>query len=152
VGEPKPEAVVSTAGYDGGAQFSPDGRWLAYASDESTRMQVYVQSYRGSVKKQISPDGGSQPVWNRNGNARELFYRAGNKMMAVEFASGPDPVPLRPQELFEQRYSFNTTTIANYDFSRDGQRFLMVKDESESGRLSLVLNWFEELKAKVPAK
>jgi Tol biopolymer transport system component len=149
-GEPNPHVIISTPGYDGAATFSPEGQWLAYASDESGQMQVYLHSYRGSQKIPISSDGGTQPVWSRNG--KELFYRVGNKVMAVDVILGPNPTPSRPHPLFEQRYAFNTTTISNYDVSSDGQRFLMVKDESESGRLSLVLNWFEELKARVPTK
>jgi hypothetical protein len=112
-------------------------------------MQVYVSPYPGSGKKQISSDGGSQPVWGRDG--KELFYRVGNKMMVVEVHRGPDLAPSRPRLLFEQRYAFSTTTISNYDVDRDG-RFVMVKDESESGRLNLVLNWFLDLKARVPIK
>jgi len=69
-------------------RFSPDGRWLAYSSDESGRLDVYVQPYPGpGGKVQISTDGGTEPVWNRNG--RELFFRSGNKMMAVDVATQP---------------------------------------------------------------
>jgi serine/threonine-protein kinase len=149
-GEPKPHAIVSTPGYDGAGAFSPDGQWIVYASDESGQMQVYVRRNGGSERTQISTEGGSQPVWSHAGT--ELFYRLGNKMMVVAVTPGSDLAPSRPRLLFEQRYAFNTTTIPNYDVSPDGQRFVMVKDESESGRVSLVLNWFEELKAKVPTK
>jgi hypothetical protein len=89
-------------------------------------------------------------VWNRNG--KELFYRNGNKMMVVDVSTSPDVRLSPPRQLFEQRYGFLTVTIPNYDVSRDGQRFLMVKDKSGSGRLNLVLNWFEELKRLVPTK
>jgi serine/threonine-protein kinase len=150
-GEPKPHALLNTPAYEGGAQFSPDGRWMAYVSDESGKMQVYVRPFPGPDRRwQVSTQGGTQPAWNRNGE--ELFYRNGNKMMVVAVSTRPDPVLSQPHELFEQRYSFFTITIPNYDVSLDGQRFVMVKDESGSGRLNVVLNWTEELKQRVPTK
>ena len=144
-GETKPRAVVNTPAYEGGAQFSPDGRWMAYASDESGQMQVYVRPYPGPDRKYpVSTQGGSQPLWNRNG--RELSYRNAHKMMVVDVTTSPGLVLSQPRQLFEQRYAFLTTTIPNYDISADGQRFVMVKDESGSGRLNVILNWHEELR------
>ena len=141
---------MNTPGFEGGGQFSPDGRWIAYASDESGQIQVYVRPFPGPDRKwQVSTQGGTSPRWN--GNGRELFYRNGNKMMVVDVSTSPELALSQPRVLFEQRYAFGpTTTIANYDVSPDGQRFVMVKDESGSGRLNVVLNWFEELKARVP--
>jgi Tol biopolymer transport system component len=148
-GEAKPRAVVSTPAYEGGAQFSPDGRWIAWASDESGQMQVYLRPYPGpDQKKQLSTQGGTQPLWNKNG--KELFYRDVNKMMVVDVMTSPTLRVSEPRQLFEQRYAFLTATIPNYDISADGQRFVMVKDESGSGRLNVVLNWTEELKRRVP--
>jgi hypothetical protein len=97
-------------------------------------------------------DGGrTSPRWNRNG--KELFHRNGNKMMAVDISTSPDIALSTPRLLFEQRYAYGrTTTLPNYDVSPDGRRFLMVKDESGLGRLNVVLNWVEELKARVPTK
>jgi serine/threonine protein kinase/Tol biopolymer transport system component len=151
-GDPQPRAVVKTPGYDGGGQFSPDGRWMAYVSNESGQFEVYLRPYPGpDRKKQVSTQGGTHPKWNRNG--KELFYRVGNKMMVVDVSPGPDLTLSQPRVLFEQRYAFGSAqTIPNYDVSPDGQRFVMVKDDSASGRLNIVLNWFEELKALVPTK
>ena len=150
-GDAKPRAVLSTPAYDGGAQFSPDGRWIAYASDESGQMQVYLRPYPGPDQKMpLSTQGGTQPLWNRNG--KELFYRHVNKMMVVSVTTSPTVVVSEPRQLFEQRYAFLTSTIPNYDISADGLRFVMVKDESGSGRLNVVLNWTEELKRRVPTK
>ena len=150
-GETKPRAVVSTPAYEGGAQFSPDGRWIAWASDESGQMQVYLRRYPGPDQKvQLSTQGGTQPLWNKNG--KELFYRDVNKMMVVDVMTSPTLMVSAPRQLFEQRYAFLTATIPNYDISADGQRFVMVKDESGSGRLNVVLNWTEELKGRVPTK
>ena len=73
--------------------------------------------------------------------------------MAVDVSTSPDLTLSQPRVLFEQRYAFGTAqTIANYDVSPDGQRFVMVKDDAASGRLNIVLNWLEELKRLVPTK
>jgi Tol biopolymer transport system component len=133
-------------------RFSPDGRWLAYISDESGRFEIYVQPYPGlGGKWQISTEGGAEPVWNPNG--RELFYRSGDKMMAVDIATQPSFASGKPRMLFEGQYSPAPGTTPNYDVSPDGQRFLMIKP-SEAGeaptQINVVLNWFEELKQRVP--
>jgi len=133
-------------------RFSPDGHWLAYISDESGRYEVYVQPYPGSgAKYQISTEGGTEPVWNPNG--RELFYRNGNKMMAVNVTTQPTFSAGKPTMLFEG-YLLSTQRLPNYDVSADGQRFLMLKaNEQAQGRaqINAVLNWFEELKHRVPS-
>jgi serine/threonine-protein kinase len=148
-GEPHPRPVVQTTGYDGGGWFSPDGRWLAYVSNESGQFEVYLRSYpEPDHKEPVSTDGGTHPRWSPNG--KELFYRSGNRMMAVDVSTTPRLTLSRPRVLFEQRYVFGGQTVANFDVSPDGQRFVMVKDDSASGRINLVLNWFEELKRLVP--
>jgi serine/threonine protein kinase/Tol biopolymer transport system component len=150
-GQPRPRPVVSTPAFEGGAQFSPDGHWMAYASDESGQMQVYVRPFPGPDRRwPVSTQGGTQPLWNRNG--KEIFYRIGNKMMVVDVSGGVDLILSQPRQLFDQRYVFQNVSLANYDVSPDGQRFVMVKDETGSGRLNVVLNWTEELKRLVPAR
>jgi eukaryotic-like serine/threonine-protein kinase len=134
-------------------RFSPDGRWLAYISDESGRYEIYVQSYPGPGGKwQISTEGGTEPAWN--GNGRELFYRNGDKMMAVDIATQPGFAAGTPRMLFEGRYERAPFPSTNYDVSPDGQRFLMLKPsesaEAAPTQINVVLNWFEELKQKVP--
>ena len=138
---------VKTPAYEGGARLSPDGRWLAYVSNESGQYETYLRPFPGPERRwQISTQGGTQIVWNPNG--KEIFYRIGNKMMAVEISTAPEVALSPPRILFEQRYAFGTgITIANYDVSRDGQRFIMVKDESSAGRLNIVLNLFSESRA-----
>ena len=135
-------------------RFSPDGRWLAYVSNESGRPEIFVQPYPGPGGKwQISTESGTEPAWNRNG--RELFYRSGNKMMAVVITTEPTLSAGKPRMLFEGRYlrsDFPQTGMA-YDVSPDGQRFLMVKPGEEvNNQINVVQNWFEELKRKVPVK
>jgi serine/threonine-protein kinase len=134
-------------------RFSPDGHWLAYISDESGRFEIYVQAYPGPGGKwQISTEGGTESVWNPNG--KELFYRSGDKMMAVEIATQPSFSVGKPRMLFEGRYGPPPVPIPNYDVSPDGQRFLMLKPsettEAAPTQINVVLNWFEELKQKVP--
>jgi eukaryotic-like serine/threonine-protein kinase len=134
-------------------RFSPDGRWLVYVSNESARSEIYVQPYPGPGGKwQISTEGGREPVWNRNG--RELFYRTGDKMMAVEITTQPSFSVGKPRMLFEGRYRPTPATSPNYDVSPDGQRFLMLKPtesvEAAPTQINVVLNWFEELKRRVP--
>jgi eukaryotic-like serine/threonine-protein kinase len=151
----KAQPFLRTPFIEGGATFSPDGRWLAYVSNESGRPEVYVQPYpRPGGKWQISTEGGTERVWARNG--RELFYRSGNKMMAVETTTQPSFSAGKPRMLFEGQYV--TTGFPNmsaaYDVSADGQRFLMVKEteQATSPQINVVLNWFEELKRRVPTK
>jgi Tol biopolymer transport system component len=134
-------------------RFSPDGRWLAYISNESGRFEVYMQPYPGPGGKWlISTEGGTEPAWNSNG--RELFYRSGDKMMAVDIATQPSFMAGKPRVLFEGRYVATPATSPNYDVSRDGQRFLMLKPSEQEAstptQINVVLNWFEELKRRVP--
>ncbi|MBM4195170.1 MAG: hypothetical protein FJ202_12445 [Gemmatimonadetes bacterium] len=150
-GGDSPRAVVNTPAYEGGPQFSRDGRWMTFVSDESGRMEVYVRPYPGPDRRwQVSTNGGTHPRWN--GQGTEVFYRNGNRMMAVSVSSGSDVAFSPPRLLFEGRYAFSgIQTIANFDVHADG-RFVMVKDESDFGRLNLVLNWFEELRRLAPAQ
>ena len=142
------ELIYST-GTSGGAVFSPDGQWLAYASNESGRFEVYLRPYPGpGGKTQISTEGGTQPVWARNG---ELFYRNGDKMMAVGIETEPEFGIGKPQPIFEGQYAQGGWARPNYDVAPDGQRFLMIKQEqTEGAQINVVLNWFEELKRLVP--
>jgi serine/threonine-protein kinase len=138
--------IVKTPAYEGGARLSPDGKWLLYVSNESGQNEIYVRPFSGPDRRwQVSSQGGTQSLWNPNG--REVFYRDGNKMMAVDVTAEADGLKLSPPHtLFDHRYAFGAgITIANYDVSRDGQRFLMVKDEAGAGRLNVVLNAFSDL-------
>jgi len=149
-----PYPIVTGEAYDGGAQISPDGRWLAFASERSGAFEVYLQKFpTGDRVTPVSTHGGSQPRWAADGN--ELFYRECDKMMAVDVKSdaGTSGVVLgTPHLIFEQHYlSGSSTTLPNYDVSPDGERFLMVKSESDNS-LHVVLNWFEDLKRLVATK
>ncbi|MEE8326649.1 MAG: protein kinase [candidate division NC10 bacterium] len=153
-GEPSP--FLATPYTEDGPMFSPDGRWLAYVSDESGQREVYVQPYPGpGPRHPISAGGGRAPTWSGKGD--ELFYRSGDstQMMVVPVETEPEFQAGTPQVLFEGQYRSDQGD-AHYDVTPDGQRFLMIKESSgDSGEsppeLIVVLNWFEELKRLVPA-
>jgi serine/threonine-protein kinase len=137
--------------------LSPDGRWMAYESNESGRDEIYVRPFpdvdRG--RWQLSSGGGIQPVWSRDG--RELFYRSGAALMAVPVQTGASFAAGNARLLFEGRYL--AVGGRNYDVSPDGKRFLMIKPVPASGaqdgpaaRFIIVDNWTEELKRLVPAR
>jgi tRNA A-37 threonylcarbamoyl transferase component Bud32 len=135
--------LINTSAFEGGARISPDGKWIAYVSDETGKAQVHLRAFQGSDRAwPVSTAGGSQPVWNRDG--RELFYRDEDKMMRVAISGTSEPTISAPTMLFEQRYAFgNSIGIANYDFF--GDRFVMIKGGTEQGRINIVLNWFREV-------
>ena len=136
------------------ARLSPNGRWLAYQSNESGRHEVYVRPFPDveTGKWQVSTTGGVHPVWNQDG--RELFYQSGAWMLAVPLETEPAFTPSAPERLFER--PLISGGGRHWDISRDGQRFLMHKeaDTTDSGspraQMQVVLNWLEELKARVP--
>jgi serine/threonine-protein kinase len=139
--------------FNDGPQFSPDGHWIAFASTEQGRREIYVQPYPGpGGKRQVSSDNGTEPLWNPNG--REIFYRSGDKLMAVDVTTERGFSIGKPHELFDRHYLRNTHGYArpNYDVSSDGQRFLMLKPVEERRgptQIEVVLNWTEELKRLV---
>jgi len=149
----KAEPFIQAPSNQAGARFWPDGGWLAYVTDESGRPEIYVQPYPGpGGKYQVSTEGGTEPTWSRNG--RELFYRRGDKMMAVEVTTQPSFSAGKPRMLFSGPYTLAPGSILPfYDVSGDGQRFLMIKESEQATTLTqivVVQNWFEELKRRVP--
>jgi Tol biopolymer transport system component len=147
----KVQPFLQTRFNEAAPRFSPDDRWLAYMSDESGGNEVYVQPYPGpGGKYQISTEGGTEPVWNPNG--RELFYRNGNKMMAVDVITQGTFSAGKPRMLFEGQYQPIASSSRNYDVSPDGQRLLMLKpvEQAAATQIVVVQNFFEELKRRVP--
>ena len=133
--------------------LSPEGRWLAYTSNESGRREVYVQPYAGEGSRWlVSTNGGTEPVWSPDG--KELFYREQLKMMSVPVASGPSLDPGKPRVLFEGKYASEPSRSPNYHVTPDGQHFVMIRPIEEPPdapkEIHVVLNWFEELKRLVP--
>jgi eukaryotic-like serine/threonine-protein kinase len=134
------------------AQFSPDGKWVAYASAESGKFEVYVTSFpEAHGKWQVSNTGGTQPRWR--GDGKELFYLAPDgKMMAASINGGTNFDSATPTVLFQAhaREFFATSEQVVYDVTKDGQRFLIntqVKN-TETHPMSVILNWDAELKKK----
>ena len=151
-GEQKPRPFLQTPFEEAGAVFSPEGRWLAYMSTESGRQEIYVQPFPGPGGKwQISTEGGREPAWARNG--REIFYRNGDQLMAVDITTDPTFSAGTPKVLFEGTFEMANLSRANYDVAPDGQRFVMIQEggsDSAPAQINFVLNWFEELKRRVP--
>jgi len=135
------------------ARFSPDGQWIAYASDESGRDEVYAARYPNFGNKvPISTDGGTNPQWSRD--RHELFYRQGDALMAVAIDTNREVMHAgKPQRLFAGRYA-GTGRNPSFDVSSDGQRFVMVKSDEASTlrQLTVVQNWAGELRRLIPSK
>jgi len=150
-GDRKPIPFVQTPFTDGWGQVSPDGRWLAHASDESGVMQIYVRPFpSGTGKWQISTTHGHFPRWR--GDGKEIFYMTGGQLMAVSVAtSGATFEAGAPKPLFDTRYtSLNHPVIGGggyhpYAPSADGQRFLIPilapHDAAPTAPITVVLNW-----------
>ena len=156
------EALIHTAAAELNPEVSPDGRWLAYQSNKSGQFEIYVSPFPDVAENlwTVSPDGGTRPAWSRNG--RELFYLDANNLLTavpIETASASFS-PGKPQKILKTAYYAGSTPggldLRGYDISPDGQRFLMIKDNASagetttpSGNMVVVLNWVEELKARV---
>ena len=140
-------------------EISPDGRWIAYVSNESGREEVYVQSYPGlGGRTQVSSSGGRAPAWSKNG--RELFYTtttadARLAMMSVPIVTSPALAIGVPQQLFEGPY-FSQQVTRGYDMTSDGQRFFMTqmreRQPVRTRELILVQNWTRELDGQGPPR
>lgn len=150
-GNRTPVPVVVTPFDERQPNFSPDGHWLAFRSDESGRDEVYVQAFPGPGGRiQISSEGGTEPVWSRDG--RELFYRSGTRMMSVPVKLGPALSAGKPQVLFENATLLGSGADTQFDVTADGQRFLMIQASDQGPnptQIRVVLNWFDELRQRM---
>ena len=151
----QPELFLRTAFEEELPLISPDGRWLAYRSNESGRTEVYIARFPGAaVKRQVSIDGGDQPQWGPNG--RQLFYLNGSRVMSVDLNTESGLPVGKPRMLFERAPSESALNSGQwghtYAVLPDGNRFLFVSNapRPEVRELKVVLNWFEELKRRVP--
>jgi Tol biopolymer transport system component len=141
-GDHKPRSLVVMPFNQQGARLSPDGKWLAYVSDESGQDEIFVQAMSDpSTRAQVSSGGGNNPRWAHSSN--ELFFRSKNRTMSVKFAPGGGLNPGKPVRLFEDKKEW-----AGYDVAADG-RFLVTREAENNGtgsQINVVLGWFEELK------
>jgi Tol biopolymer transport system component len=139
------------------AEISPDGRWIAYDSNESGRNEVYVRPFPAvdTGRWQISSEGGTRPLWARSG--RELFFATTqNRMITVPIVAGSTFTFGQPQQLFDYNAYASSFNGRPFDISADGKRFLMTKAVSGDGTsarpsIVVVTNWFDEVKARMPA-
>ena len=142
-----PRQFLATPAFEGDGAFSPDGRWVAYVSDESGRQEVYVRSYPGmGGRRQISVAGGVWPVWSRDGT--RLMYGQGRRLMAVEFSGeGSEAVVGDPQQMLKD-FDFGR---GNFDLMPDGESVVVVQ-ASRRGvvELRVVTGWANELRELVP--
>ncbi|MBW8041557.1 MAG: serine/threonine-protein kinase [Planctomycetes bacterium] len=142
----KTEELLATEHVETGAVFSPDGHWIAYQSNESGRYEIYIEPFppQKSSRITVSTDGGTEPLWARDKERLRLFYRNGERMMAVDFLAEPKPHTEDPKILFEGQY-YAGSIRAYYDVTTDG-RFLMIQlAEGESpGQLNVIVNWHQK--------
>ena len=138
-----PRPFLSSPENEWSPQFSPNGRWIAYFSDETGSKSLYVRAYpEADVTWLVLGGAGGSSAWSPDGS--ELFYYVNYKMTAVSVQMEPKLKASKPRVLFEGLY------LPGLDISPDGQRFLMIKMETEPSPIHVVLNWFEELERLVP--
>ena len=151
------EPLLATEFSERNAELSPDGRFVAYESNASGQLEIYVRPFPAVEDDQwlISRGGGTQPLWSPDGS--ELFYLSpAGALMAVRVRTEPGFAPDSPELVLEKSYLISTGGNGRtYDISPDGERFLMIQevesdDEASSTELILVQNWFDELKRLVP--
>jgi Tol biopolymer transport system component len=151
-GDRTPTPFVATPANELSPVFSPDGGYLAYVSNETGQNEVYVRAFPppGPVTA-VSIDGGSEPVWSRDG--KELFYRHGDRLMSVSVRYSPRFEVGRPVEAMDVPLLPGSGGNASYDVAADRSKFLMLRPPAEGSveELRLVLNWTDELRRLTPA-
>jgi hypothetical protein len=144
-GDRTPQELLRSLSFENHSPaLSPDGRWLAYVSDESGRAEVYVRPFPGpGGRAQVSNGGGTEPRWSPSG--REIFYRNGTAMMQASARTQPAFGVGDVRRLFVGPFVAGAI-YPNYDVGRDGRSFVMVRpDQAGSQTVMVVLNWFANL-------
>ena len=154
-GDRTPRPFARTEFQEQRPAFSPDGSWLAYESNESGTIQIYIAKYPdGSGKTQVSIEGGSEPAWAARTN--ELFYRSGDKLMTADVKTTPSLAAGKPRALFDGNFKPpNNPGGRSFAALPDGQRFVFESAGSHTDpqrEIRLLLNWFDELKRRVPIR
>ena len=136
-------------GYQRGGRFSPDGRWVVYSSDESGRNEIYLVDYPAARRRlPISTEGGASPLWAPNG--REIYYRLGDRVMAVTIGSGPDRKPGLPRELFRGDFFQDPNGDQSYDIAPDGRFLMLVEEATAATGIRVISNWRTVLDRLLP--
>jgi Tol biopolymer transport system component len=154
-GRSPPKPFLNTQFNEINPALSPDGQWLAYASDEPGEYEVFVCSFPGHENKmRVSTGGGTEPVWAPDG--KELYYRniTGSKLFVVPINEFPKLNFGKPMLLFQGNFAPDGFFGRSYDIAPDGKHFLMLEIEKvkpTDTRINIILNWFEELKKQLPA-
>ena len=156
-GDPVSEDLLVTEFNESNPAFSPDGQWVAYESDASGASEVYVRPFPDvdAALHQISTNGGASPLWAPDGS--ELFYADDGRLLAVPVQTAPTFSRGTPMVVIEGDYRLADLLDRRYDIDPSGERFLMLKFDGGPGTdgrslpsLTFVLDWFEELKERVP--
>ena len=155
-GDRKPQALLQTPFNERQGRFSPDGRWIAYVSDESGRNEVSVQSYPASGGKwQISTSGGVQPRWRNDGKVL-FFVSSAREAMAVDV--GPSQGGALKAGVPQRLFPVNPTNLFNdrnsWDVTPDGQRFLAISGQTQApgqvAPITVVVNWLSRQSGTTP--
>jgi Tol biopolymer transport system component len=128
-------------------RLSPDGRWVAFSTNESGRDEVVVQPFPGpGGRVQVSTGGGTEPVWSRDG--RRLFYRGERVLMAAVIQPGPPLTVAARDSVLADTYVYASNPHANYDVMPDGKHFIFFEPD-DAGELIVVANWASVLRARM---
>jgi hypothetical protein len=145
-GDSTPRPFVATAGTETCPTLSTDDKWMAYASDESGRLEIYVRPFPGPGERvQISAAGGTEPRWSRDGQT--LYYRVGRTLYAAKVVTIPTFAVTERRPLFEGTF-ITDAGHANYDPAPDGKHFLMLQSVDRQNETIMVYGWANELRRK----
>jgi dipeptidyl aminopeptidase/acylaminoacyl peptidase len=152
----KAQRLLVAAQRQSAAQWSPDGHWIAYTSDESGRDEVFVVPFPLTGQRwRVSTEGGGEPVWSHDG--RELFYRGGTdrNVWAVDVRTSPAFGVGTPRALFADSFIPSPNGVIGYSVTKDGKRFLFaqsVQPDPPITSIQMVVNWFTELRRAAGVK
>ena len=146
-GDTMPKVIDASAGAELSPRFSPDGKWIALASSESGASQIFVRPFPSlATRKQISLDGGTTPVWSRDGT--RIYYVIGRRLVVASVRTQPDFSVLSRRVVIEREFSFNTIH-ADYDLMPDDVSILALQLAEAEAQLIAVHNWASEVRARV---
>jgi serine/threonine-protein kinase len=146
-GDTTSTALLKTQFTEWAARFSPDGKWIAYQSDQSRRFEVYVMPFPGPGERvQVSDNGGEVPIWSRDG--KRLFYVNNQRIVAADLVTSPEFRVTRRHDVFTADF-VDLPGHPNYDVAPDGKHFLMLRPTVSGDQVMVVDNWRAELRRKV---